>query len=132
MCHMTLEVSDFILGSLEYTDNHIEVANLHHFTATKKGQLRIKCTTIMEILSSQRYTNVLLAPYLCNGLFSIIRLMNSEHTCLLHRGFLLYTSEQKRKIQLHYHIVHKGNVNFEGKSRKYQRKRNYHLEIKLL
>ena len=25
-CHMTSEVSDFIPGSLEYTDKHIEVA----------------------------------------------------------------------------------------------------------
>ena len=31
--------------------------------------------------------NVLLAPDLCNGLFSIITLMNSGHTCIFHKGF---------------------------------------------
>ena len=31
--------------------------------------------------------NVLLAPNLCERLFSIIRLMNAGHTCLFHKGF---------------------------------------------
>ena len=31
--------------------------------------------------------NVLLAPYLCERLFSIITLMNAGHTCLFHKGF---------------------------------------------
>ena len=31
--------------------------------------------------------NVLLAPDLCDRLFSIITLMNSGHTCLFHKGF---------------------------------------------
>ena len=31
--------------------------------------------------------NVLLAPDLCDRLFSIIMLMNSGHTCLFHKGF---------------------------------------------
>ena len=31
--------------------------------------------------------NVLLAPELCDRLFSIISLMNSGHTCLFHKGF---------------------------------------------
>ena len=35
-CHMTLEVSDFIPVSLEYTDKHIEVAYGHHVTAKQK------------------------------------------------------------------------------------------------
>ena len=32
--------------------------------------------------------NVLLAPDLCNRSFSVIRLMNSGHTCLFHKGFI--------------------------------------------
>ena len=36
------------------------------------------------------------------------------------------------KMQLHYHIVHKGNMHFWGKLRKFQRQRNYHLGGKLL
>ena len=31
--------------------------------------------------------NVLLAPDLCDRLFSIITLMNSGHMCLFHKGF---------------------------------------------
>ena len=32
-------------------------------------------------------SNVILAPDLCDRLFSIITLMNSGHTCLFHKGF---------------------------------------------
>ena len=42
MCHMTPEVLDFILGSLEDTYKHIEVADIHHVTAKQKVQVRIK------------------------------------------------------------------------------------------
>ena len=42
MCHMTPEVSDFITGSLGYMHKYIEVADGHHVTAKKKGQVRIK------------------------------------------------------------------------------------------
>ena len=38
-CHMTPEVSDFVLGSLEDTDKYIEVADGHHVTAKQKGQV---------------------------------------------------------------------------------------------
>ena len=55
-CHMTPEVSYFIPGSLENTDKHIEVTDRHHVTAKQNDQVQIKCATIMEILSSQRYT----------------------------------------------------------------------------
>ena len=55
-CHMKPEVSDSITGSLKDTDKNIEVADGHHVTAKQRGQVRLKCLTIMEILSSQRYT----------------------------------------------------------------------------
>ena len=76
--------------------------------------------------------NVLLAPDLCDRLFSIITLMNLGHTCLFKNGFALCTSEQKRKMKLHDHIVHKGSIHFWGKPRKRQGQRNYHLERKFL
>ena len=41
-CHMTLEVTDFIPGSLEDTDKFIEVADGHHITAKQKGSVRIQ------------------------------------------------------------------------------------------
>ena len=39
-CHITPEVSDFILGSLEGTDKYIEVTDGHHVTAKQKGQVK--------------------------------------------------------------------------------------------
>ena len=39
---MTPEVSDFILGSLEDLDKHIEFADGHHFIEKQKSQLQIK------------------------------------------------------------------------------------------
>ena len=41
-CHMTTDVSYFIPGSLEDTDEHIEVADRHHVTVKRKGQIKIK------------------------------------------------------------------------------------------
>ena len=41
--------------------------------------------------------NVLLAPDLCDRLFSIITLMNAGHTCLFRKGFCtVYFGEEKR------------------------------------
>ena len=40
-CHMTPEVSDFIPGSLEYTDKYIELADGHYVTAEKKSSTNI-------------------------------------------------------------------------------------------
>ena len=42
MCHIKLEVSDFIQGKLEDPDKHIEFAEGHHVTAKQKGQVQIK------------------------------------------------------------------------------------------
>ena len=45
--------------------------------------------------------NVLLAPDLCNNLFSILTLMNSGHTCLFHKGFCtVYFRSQGKNIEL--------------------------------
>ena len=69
MCHMTQEVSDFIKCSLEYMDKNIKVADGHHVTAKQKGQVQIKmCDDNGDPLIATLH-NVLLAPYLCDGLF---------------------------------------------------------------
>ena len=39
--------------------------------------------------------NVLLAPDLCDRLFSMITLMNAGHTCLFHKGFCTVYFEAK-------------------------------------
>ena len=65
MCHMTLEVSDFIPGSLEDTDKYIEVSDRHHVTEKQKGQVQIQmCDNNGNTFIATLY-NVLLAPYLC-------------------------------------------------------------------
>ena len=86
-CHMALEVTDFIPGSLEDTDKFIEVADGHHVTAKKKGSVRIQmCDDNGKTFVATLY-NVLLAPDLCDRLFSIITLMNAGHKIRFHKGF---------------------------------------------
>ena len=82
---MTPEVSGFIPGSLEDTDKYIEVADRNH--VTKKVQVQTKMCDDNGNIFIATLHNVLLAPDLCDRLFSIITLMNSVHTCLFHKGF---------------------------------------------
>ena len=70
---MTPEISDFIPGSLEYTDKYIEVADGHHITAKQKGSVRIQiCDDNGKKFVATLY-NVLLAPDLCTGYFQSLR-----------------------------------------------------------
>ena len=86
-CHMTPEVSDFIPGSLEDTNKYIEVADRYHVMAKQKGQVRIQiCDDNGKIFIAKLY-NVLLAPDLCDRLFSIITLTNAGYTCIFHKVF---------------------------------------------
>ena len=86
-CHMTPEVSDFIPGLIQDTDEHIEFADGHNFTEKQKGQVRIKMCNDNEDTFNATLHTVILAPDLCDRLFSIITLINLVHTCLLHKGF---------------------------------------------
>ena len=83
-CQMTPEVLDFIPGSLEDTDKHIEVVDKHHVIAGKNGQVRIKMCDNHGNPFIATLHNVLLAPDLCDRLFPIIKLMNSGHPFLFH------------------------------------------------
>ena len=77
MFHMTPEVTDFIPGSLEDTDKFIEVADGHHVTAKQKGSVLIQKFDNNGNTFFATLYNVLLAPDLCDRLFSIIKLMNA-------------------------------------------------------
>ena len=91
---MTPEVTDFIPGSLEDTEKFIEVVDGHHVTAKQKGSAQIQ----MRDNNGKKFIvtlyNVLLAPDLCDILFSIIMLMNAGHTCLFHKEiYTIYFGE---------------------------------------
>ena len=91
-CHMTPQVTDYVPGLLEDTDKYIEVADGHNVTAKKKLQVQIKmCNDNGDIFIATLH-HILLAPDICNGLFSIITLMNLGHTCLFYKGFSQYNS----------------------------------------
>ena len=108
--HMIPQVLYCIPVSLEYTEKHIEVTDGHHVTAGGKGQVRIKMGDNNGNILIVTLYNVLLAPYLCDRLFSIITLMNLGHTCLFHKGFFKVYFGNKEKIHLLYHIVQSGNM----------------------
>ena len=84
---MTPEVSVFLIGLLEDTYKHIEVADGHHVTAKQKGQVWIKIYENNGDPFIATLHNVILAPDLFDRLFSIITLMNPGYTCLLHKRF---------------------------------------------
>ena len=119
---MTPEVSDFIPGTLEDTDKFIEVADGHHVTEKQKGQVRIQiCDDNGKKFIATLY-NVLLAPDLYDRLFSIIILMNTGHTCLLHKGFctVYFGTDIKNAVTLPHSAQSKHS--FAGKIKNMSRK----------
>ena len=56
----------------------------------QKGQLQIKICDNNGDMFIATLHNVLLAPYLCNRLFSTIMLMNLESNCLFRKENLHY------------------------------------------
>ena len=124
---MKPEVSSFITDSLEDTDKHIEVANGHHVTAKQTFQVQIKLCDDHEDPFIATLHNIILAPDLCDRLFSIITLMNLGHTCLFHKGFCIVYFGAKEKNSVTSPHIEQRNMHFGGKSRKCQRQSNYQL-----
>ena len=118
-CQMKPEVSDFIPGSLEDTDKYIEVADGHPVTAKQNGQVQIKICDNNGYPFIATLHNVLLAPDICERLFSIITLINSGHIFLLHKGFftVYFGAKEKNSFTLPHSAQrnifggNKGNVN---------------------
>ena len=101
-CHTTPEVTEFIPGSLEDTDKCIEVADGNHVTAKQKGSVQIQmCDNKRKKFIATLY-NVLLAPDLCDKLFSIITLMNAGHKFIFHKGFctVYFGAKEDNAVQL--------------------------------
>ena len=117
-CHMAPQISDFIPDFLYDADKHIEVADGHHVTA-KKRQVRIKMCDNNGYPFIATLHNVLLAPDICERLFSIITLINSGHIFLLHKGFftVYFGAKEKNSFTLPHSAQrnifggNKGNVN---------------------
>ena len=101
-CHMTPEVSDFIPLSIEDKDKYIEFADGHHVTAKQKGQDQIQMCDNNGKKFIATLHNVLLAPDLCDRLFSIIMLLNLGHTCLFHKDFctVYFRSKEDNAVTL--------------------------------
>ena len=106
---MTPEVTDFIPGSLEDTDNSIEVADGHHLTPKQKGSVQIQlCDNNGNTFVATLY-NVLLATDLCDRLFSIITLMNAVHMCHFYKGFctVYFGAKEDNAVTLPHSAVRK-------------------------
>ena len=72
-CHITPEVSDFIPGLLEDTENTLKLRTDITLQRNKKVKYENKCATITEILSSQRYTTYFYHQTYAAGYFQSLR-----------------------------------------------------------
>ena len=130
-CHMMPEVTDFIPGSLEDTDKFIEAAYVHHVTAKQKGSVRIQmCNDNGKKFIATLY-NVLLAPDLCDRLFSIITLMNAGHTYIFHKGFctVYFGSKENNAVTL-LHSAQRKHA-FTGKNQDVSKKNKFPARKKI-
>ena len=75
--------------------------------------------------------NLLLAPDLCDRLFSIITLMNAGHTCLFHKGFCTvnFGAKEDNAVKLPHSAVR--NHAFMGKSMESSKKNQKGKKISL-
>ena len=79
--------------------------------------------------------NVILAPYRCDRLFSIILLTNSGHTCLFHKGFctVYFGNKEKNVVTLSHSAERKHafweEINQMSKSKKIAPRKKVALEL---
>ena len=79
--------------------------------------------------------NVLLAPDLCDRLFSIITLMNSGHTCLFQKGFctVYFGAKYKNAVKLPHSAQRKhtilGEIKEMSKTKKLPSRKKIALEL---
>ena len=101
-CNMTPAISYFIPGQLVKTDKYIKVADGNFITVKQTGELQIKMRYNNGKPFIATLHNVLLAPHLCDQLFSISKLMNFGHNCLFHKGFctIFFSDNEKNAVAL--------------------------------
>ena len=69
--------------------------------------------------------NILLAPDLCDRLFSIIKLTNAGNTCIFHKGFctVYFGAKENNTVKL-LHIAQRKHA-FTGKNQDVSRKNKF-------
>ena len=99
---MTPEISDFIPVLLVETDKYIEFADGNFFTAKQTGVVPIKSHDNNGKPFISTLYNVLLAPELCDQIFSITTLINSGYTYLFHKGFctIFFSDNEQNAVTL--------------------------------
>ena len=79
--------------------------------------------------------NVIFAPYLCDRLFSIIKLINSGHTFLFHKGFftVYFVANDKNAVTLPHSAQRKhaflGEIKEMSKTKKLPARKKIVLEL---
>ena len=79
--------------------------------------------------------NVLLAPDLCDRLFSIITLMNAGHTCIFHKGFFTvdFGADKINAVTLPHSAQRKhaftGKIKNMSKKKKFPARKKIALEL---
>ena len=103
--------------------------------AKQIGQVQIKmCDDIGDTFIATLH-NVLFAPDLCNGLFSIITIMNLVHTCLFCKEFftVYFRAKEKNEVTLPQSAQKKhtvwGEIREMSKTMKLQSKKKIALEL---
>ena len=108
----------FIPGLLEDTYKYIGVEGGNYVTSKQKGQVQIRMCNDNRNPFIATLHNVLLAPDLCDGLFSNLMLMIWDILIYFASGLSRCTLVIRIKICLSYHIFHRGNMNLWQKQRK--------------
>ena len=135
MCHMKPEVLDFITGLLQDTHEHIEAMDRHHVTEKQKGQVQIKMCDDNGDPFIATLHNVLLVPYLCDRLFSIIAIINSGCTCLFHKGCctIYLGAKEKSAVTLPHSAQRKhafwGEIKEMSKTKKLPSRKKFSVEL---
>ena len=90
----------------------------------EKGQVRIKnCDDNGDPFIAELH-NVILAPDLCNRLFSIMTLMNLVHTCLFYKVFCtVYVGDKEKNAVTFPHSAQRKHA-FLGEIKQMSKQRN--------
>ena len=98
-CHMIPEISDFIPVSLAETYQYIKVPDGHIIIEKQTEKFQIEMRDYNGKPFIAMLYSVLLVPDLCDQIFSIIKLMNSGHTCLSCKRFCaIFFSNNKQNV----------------------------------